>query len=211
MTWPWWSARFGARCRRRRSDRPRSREPHAGAREVYETREAARGLVVAGGEAAVLLEAVLEDLDEVTLLEDVPVVGGLRLPRGVGADDGGHVALGKLVADPFRVVGGVGKEHGPLRVLDQRAGDRGLVRLTCRELDVERQTESIHESVDLGGEASARAANGVVVDPPFPPAACWWLRTMVASAIDPSGSTSTRSARKTLFHSPCRAQLRKRL
>lgn len=45
--------------------------------------EALRGLVIAGGEAAKLLQSAEEDLDEVALLEQVPVVLGLDSPRGM--------------------------------------------------------------------------------------------------------------------------------
>jgi hypothetical protein len=42
-----------------------------------------------------------------------------------------------------------------------------------REMDVEGTTETVHESMDLGGETSARASNTLTLGPPFPPAASW--------------------------------------
>ena len=131
-----------------------------------------------------------------------PEAGGGHEERHGGSPD-----LGGAVQHPWSheegasgrgAVGSVGKEHGPLRMLDQRAGDRGLVRLTCRELDVERQTESVHESVDLGGEAPSPECIGRIP----------------CSSPETGGGHEERheeGAHRLSFHSPCWAQLRNRL
>src|SRR5882672_11593195 len=73
--------------------------------------------------------------------------------------------------------------------------------------------------MNLGAQATARAADRLIFRPPFlAPAACWWARTMVESTIrySKSGSSDIASKirrqtpfslhrlkrRKTLFHSP---------
>jgi hypothetical protein len=147
--------------------------PHASARKVDEPDEALRGLVVSRSEAAVLLQAAEEALHEVTLLEDVAVILGLDLSRRVRADDRRDALRDEHVAYAFGIVCRVGEEHLTMRMLDQLFCNGGLVGLARRELDVDRLTESVHESVDLGGKTSARPANSISVDPPFPPAACW--------------------------------------
>jgi hypothetical protein len=111
----------------------------------------------------------------------------------------------------FYVVRRVAEEDVAVSVLDQRFRHGRFVPLTRRELDVQRLTESVHESVDLGRETASRPANIVSVDPPFPPAAGWWALTTVASAIEPSGSISTRDSSKMRVHPPFSAQRRKRL
>lgn len=173
--------------------------------------EALRGLVIAGGEAAKLLQSAEEDLDEVALLEQVPVVLGLDSPRGMRPNHRPDAAPFQHVADALRVVCRVAEKDLAVSVIDQRFRDGCFVPLTWRELDVERLTESAHESVDLGRKTASRPANIVSVDPPFPPAACWCALTIVASAMEPSGSTSTRSSSKTRFQTPESAKRRKRL
>lgn len=173
--------------------------------------ETLRGLVVAGGEAAKLLQAAKEDLDQVALLEQVPVVLGLDYPCGMRPNHRREAAPFEYVADALRVVCRVTEEDVAVSVFDQRFRNGRFVPLTWRELDVERLTESVHESVDLGRKPASRPTNIVSVDPPFPPAACWCALTMVASAMQPSGSTSTRSSSKTRLHAPESAQRRNRL
>lgn len=140
---------------------------------MNERAEALLGLVVARGEAAILLEPVEEDLDEVTLLEYMPVVIWRRPSAWIRPNDGGYAARDELVTNAVRVVRGVSKEDIAVRVIDQLFCNDRFVCLAWGELDVDRLTESVHESVDLGGKTSARPANSVPGDPPFPPAACW--------------------------------------
>jgi hypothetical protein len=57
---------------------------------------------------------------------------------------------------------------------------RGLgdvVEIAGREVEVDGITETVHESVDFGGKASARASNTLNLGPPFPPAECWCALT----------------------------------
>jgi hypothetical protein len=45
------------------------------------------------------------------------------------------------------------------------------------EVEVDGIAQSVHDSVDFGGETSARASNTLNLGPPFPPAECWWALT----------------------------------
>src|ERR1700693_4881660 len=57
--------------------------------------------------------------------------------------------------------------------------------------------------VDLGAQAAARAANGLIFRPPFlAPAACWWARIMVESTIRYSKSGSSDIASKIRHQTP---------
>ncbi len=90
-----------------------------------------------------------------------------------GRDDDLHVSLLDRMNNSVRVVALVGDEALPLggRYERRRFGD--VVDVPRRDMDVEGTTETVHESVDLSGETSARASNTLTLGPPFPPAASW--------------------------------------
>ena len=44
-----------------------------------------------------------------------------------------------------------------------------------------RQAILIDQGIDLGAQSSTRTADGVILAPFFPPAACWWARMMELS------------------------------
>jgi hypothetical protein len=71
-----------------------------------------------------------------------------------------------------------------------------------REVEVGRITETVHKSVELGCKASARASNTLALGPPFPPAACWWARTQLESAMLDSLSAPAANAASTLSNTP---------
>ena len=56
--------------------------------------------------------------------------------------------------------------------------------LPGREPDATRVAERVDGEVELGRETAARAPDGLSFSPFFPPALCWWARTMVASMTD---------------------------
>jgi hypothetical protein len=56
--------------------------------------------------------------------------------------------------------------------VDQRLGLRAVMDLTGRGDQAQRVAESIDGDVDLGGQAAARAPDRLILNPPFPPAAC---------------------------------------
>lgn len=53
---------------------------------------------------------------------------------------------------------------------------------TGRHVQADRQAILIDDGVDLGAQSATRAADGVILAPPFfLPATCWWARTMELS------------------------------
>lgn len=91
----------------------------------------------------------------------------------LGRDNDLHVSLLDRPDDSVRVVAFVGDEALPLRCRYQRRRLGDVVDVARSEMDVEGTTETIHESVDFGGETCARASNTLTLGPPFPPAASW--------------------------------------
>src|SRR5260370_27508997 len=65
--------------------------------------------------------------------------------------------------------------------------------------------------MNLGAQATARAADRLILRPPFlAPAACWWARTMVESTIRYSKSGSSDIASKIRHQTPLRLHRLKR-
>src|SRR3990170_3471353 len=134
--------------------------------------------------------------------------------------DDGHGALGSDgLTEAIAVIGGIRHDDFCRQALDQGVGLWGVALLTSRESKPHRAAEATHGEMDLGAQAAAGAAKGLIFRPPFfAPAACWWARMIVESTIRYSKSGSSEIAAKmrhqtplwlprlkrlkTLFHSP---------
>ena len=97
---------------------------------------------------------VEEDLDTVALGVGLSVQPRLALARGVGADDSFHSALPDRSPNRVGVVARVGDHGLAFRVLEELFGERGLVLLPGRDLDVERTPVRIDDRVDFRREST---------------------------------------------------------
>ena len=70
------------------------------------------------------------------------------------------------------VVGLVGDEVLTRGVGDQPVGLGDVVRLAAGEDEAQRITQSVDGDVDFACQAAARASDGLILSPPFAPAAC---------------------------------------
>ena len=70
-----------------------------------------------------------------------------------------------------------------------------VVDLAASQVEGDRQTVEVGLEVDLAGEPTARAAERLILLPPFAPAAETWARTVVLSNICTRWAVSLRSAR----------------
>ena len=95
------------------------------------------------------------------------------LPVRLGWDEYVHPFRFGGRDDFVRVVAFVADEVLAARRFDELRRFDDVVDVAGREVDVGWITETVNESVDLGGEAAARASNTLILDPPFPPAECW--------------------------------------
>ena len=99
---------------------------------------------------------------------------GWDVRRGaVGSDkleDGAGIVA--AVGDGVACRGEAGEE------LRYRGFIGGLARA---EYEAQRQAPGIDDDVDLGAQSAPRSSDGVIRTPLFPPAACWWARTIEAS------------------------------
>lgn len=96
-------------------------------------------------------------------------------------------------------------------MLDELLGLQRFVPVPLGERDVEGLPFRRGDRVDLGRNASSRTAQMIASDPPFPPAASWCARTMVASRSEPASSTSIASSLKSRSQTPFRAHRENRL
>lgn len=135
----------------------------------------------AGGDTAELLEFAEEPLDQVASAVEVRGHAALQADAALGGDMR-RAAAGRHAFDQREAVIAAIRDHDAWRQGVQQDGRRGLVRcLPRREVKPDRQSILIHDGMDLGAQSATRAANGVILAPFFPPAACWWARTMELS------------------------------
>jgi hypothetical protein len=119
-----------------------------------------------------LLDQVDEPLDLLALFVQVLILITRHLPMLLGRD----YCLGTLplrrLHDGVAVVGLVGDERIRLMPRDQGLSLRDVRLLTGRQDEFDRVPQRIDRDVDLGAESAAGTAEGLVVLPPFFPAAC---------------------------------------
>src|SRR6516225_5856416 len=176
-----------------------------------ECQEVPGGLLVAGGDPAILLRLQPEPLGEVPILVAVPVVVPLL---GTVLQAGDH-RLGPLrldrLGDGSAVVALVGDDHLDRRSFDQSLSLRHVGSLSRRQDQLDGQSQAADGAVDLGSEAAPAASESLFVLAAgavpffFAPAAQGWARMIVESRISHSRSGSWRAS-KTRRQTPLRAQ-----
>ena len=126
--------------------------------------EVAFGFVVACGDGSVLFEFGEEVFDEMAGLVEIPVVAAWRRPIGLGRDDGCLAGGGERVEDAFvGVVGPVGNQGLGLHVRQPVVGTDQIMSLPAAQDEADRVAQRIDQGMDLGAQAPARAADGLIV------------------------------------------------
>lgn len=117
-----------------------------------------------------------------------------------------RAALDQEAADRVTVVGGVGGQA--LRRRDsgnQVNRGAGVAELTGGDGQDDGPAAPIDQGMDLGRSAATRAAYGLGLSPPFPPAAQRWALAWVKSSISSAGGPpAVASASKRLAKRPWR-------
>ncbi len=142
-------------------------------------------LVVAGGDGAVDLEVSDHGLDAIAFEVEPPAPTDRVGAVGARRDHGSHAGRAQAVADGVAVVALVGDQ-----VVGPRFGEcaerfelRAVGRLAAGEVEAERETVGIAETMNLAGEPAPRAAKRLFASRPFAPAAETWRRTVVESML----------------------------
>ena len=129
-------------------------EPDEHANQQHASKERIGELVVARGDAAVLLDLVEEALDEIALAVEGEVGLARLLAVGLGWDDRRDATLLEILDERICVVALVGDDGLRLEVLEQRPGLRDVGRLSRRERKRDGVAESIDDGVDLGRQST---------------------------------------------------------
>ena len=121
----------------------------------------------------IVFDFVDETLDAVPQFVGRLVIGQLFPAKNTGRDNGIALDLNEKGAKVVGVIALVSDEADQRQTVDQRDGLYRLVDLAGSEDKSEWAAGSIDSDVDLGAEAAARAADCLILGPPFAPAACW--------------------------------------
>src|SRR5262249_40403514 len=149
--------------------------------EVDETGKAGIGLFITRGDATERLELAEEVLDQVAPLVHFAIVGDGRGAVGLGRNNRDRPAIVEVGAQPVVVEGLVAEERSEIETGDQRCDADAVVTLTGQQEKADELAERVDQRHDLGGQAAARAADGLILSPPFAPVPCWWTRMSVPS------------------------------
>lgn len=130
-------------------------------------------LVVAGGNAAQMLELVEEALDEVALSIAFEIDGSNHPHVALAWDVRGGSARGEEVDDRSGAVTAIGDGFARWAQAGDEVWQGGFVGgLPRRQQQPNRQAHRIDDDMDFGTQSSTRTANGAILAPFFPPAAC---------------------------------------
>lgn len=140
---------------------------------MKDIQEGTRELIVSGGDGAVDFEMSDHALDTVTLAIDALVPTDFGFSIGFGGNAVPDCALLQTVPDGIGVVAFVGKKVVGLDICQSHyVFERRAVRgFTGREVEGERETSGITETMNFTGEPAPRAAKSLLASPPFAPAA----------------------------------------
>ena len=129
-------------------------------------------LVVSGGDATEVLEPAKATLDDVSAFVGTFVEAMDDDTVGFVGDDRLGAATNDFAAKVVAVVPFVGEERAHGRRERQNIGrSRDISILAWGQMQDDRPAERIAQRMDFCRAASARAADGLIVLPPFPPEA----------------------------------------
>lgn len=142
-------------------------------------------MVVSCCDGAVDLKVPEDTLDAVALAIEALVIADGLFPVRLRWDDGLDAAALEIGADSIGVVGFVGQQRLGLVLwqIDQIVIGFAVRRFAGREVEGDGATSSITETMNFTGEPAPRAAKSSSMNPPFPPAAETWARTVVLSML----------------------------
>ena len=152
--------------------------------------------------------SAIVDLPEWPSAEVMKMLCATR-PAYVRADAAGQ----ELAAQGVAIVGAIcGEALGGGGRGDQLVGDGSVAALAGGEDEGDQAAPLIHEGMELGGGTATRAAYGVGVSPPFPPAAERCALAQVLSIISSTGGPpAAASSSKAWRQTPAFAQRTQRL
>ena len=130
-------------------------------------------LVVARGDPAQMLEFIEEALDQIALAIAFEVDASDHPNIALAGNVGSCAEGGEQLDDAAGAVAAVGNGFARRSQTLDQARQRGLVGgLAGRQQHADRQAYGIDDGMDFRTQSPTRAADGVILAPFFPPAAC---------------------------------------
>ena len=117
--------------------------------------EVARGLLVAGGDCAELLDDVEEALDQVSFAVECEIAGSLGLAVRFRRDDRLDASQFEALDEAVCVIALVGEDRLYFDLFGKRLGLRDVVNLAAGEADDERIAERVDDGVNLRRQPAA--------------------------------------------------------
>lgn len=157
-------------------------DPKSGRSQCDSGEEVSCELVISGGDGSEMLDPVEEALDEVALSIDFAVDGTLDLAVALGRDVRSRAVLDSEIEDGASVIATIG--NGVVcrtKAVEERLDSCLVGGLAGAQHEPQRQPASIDHDMDFSAQSASRSSDGVIRAPFFPPAACWWARTMEES------------------------------
>ena len=130
-------------------------------------REARVSFVVAGGDAAELLDLAEEVFDQVTPLVDLEVARDCSDPIGFGRDHGNRASIGQVGADRVAVKSLVGEKSAEIEVCQKRSDTSAVMSLSRQPDEPHEIAQRIDPGDDLSRQAAAGAPDGLILSPPL--------------------------------------------
>jgi hypothetical protein len=113
-----------------------------------------------------------EVLHQVTPAIHSEIASDRVCPVGLGRYDGGCTSPIQFSPQPIDVEGFVSKQGLEFNPFDEGLNANGIVPLTGQKDETGQGTKRIHKGHDFRGQASPRAADSLILSPPFAPAPC---------------------------------------
>ena len=105
--------------------------------------------VIAGGDAAELVDLTEEVLDQMTPLVHLEVTGDCADPVGFWRDHGNRSPIGQVGADDVAVESLVGKKGAEIEIRQKRSNARSVVLLTGQQDEPHEVAQRIDQGDDL--------------------------------------------------------------
>ena len=99
--------------------------------------------------------------------------GELLFSVGFRRDYSGGAALVQFCTQPIDIKSLIAQQSLETNTLDQGLNAEQVMALTGQQYETNQAAQSIHQSDDLGGQASSRAPDGLILSPPLAPLAFW--------------------------------------